>query len=88
MASNVKSATSYLRIAAAPKPSRRSGTASGPKSSKSKVVDLGEMTVEGKILKPTVFYVLARKSFNWQASKIHSPDFVKRIISSSRKNPF
>ncbi len=59
--------------------------AASPKGKK--VIDLGEMKVEGKILKPEVFYVLGRSEFRYEGLKLER-SFVGRIISSARTNPF
>ena len=51
------------------------------------VIDLGTLTVEGKVSKPMVFYVLGRSEFQYKGLKL-SRSFVDRIVTSARKNPF
>lgn len=51
------------------------------------VIDLGEITVEGKVQKPQVFYVLGRSQFRYQGLKLRR-SFLHRIIDATKKNPF
>ena len=64
------------------------GLAASPRGGDDKrVIDLGELVVEGKIQKPQVFYVLGRHAFTYRGLSLQR-SFVKRILSDARSNPF
>jgi len=67
---------SVKRPAAPPTPKKKAGA-----------IDLGEMRVEGKLIKPEVFYVLNRETITYKDLKLKR-SFVRRIIRSTRSNPF
>lgn len=52
-----------------------------------KAVDLGEAKIDGRVYKPSVFYVLARGGISWQALEIRH-NFVPRILQDALKRPF
>lgn len=52
-----------------------------------KVIELEEMVIEGKVAKPTVFYVLGRAGIRYEGLRLDR-SFVKRIVESARANPF
>jgi hypothetical protein len=52
-----------------------------------KVIELEEMIIEGKVAKPTVFYVLGRSAVRYEGLKLDR-SFVDRIVESARQNPF
>lgn len=54
---------------------------------RSATTDLGQIDIEGRIYKPSVFYVLARGSVNYQGIQLHQ-DFTNRIVQSALKRPF
>ena len=58
-----------------------------PKAQKGGSIDLGEMRVEGKLVKPEVFYVLRRQKPQYKDLKLKR-SFVRLIIRSARTNPF
>jgi hypothetical protein len=49
--------------------------------------DLGTIDIEGRIYKPSVFYVLARANLSYQGISIHQ-DFTSRIVKDALKRPF
>jgi hypothetical protein len=49
--------------------------------------DLGTIEVEGKIYKPSVFFVLRRSSFSYEGLKIEQ-NFLHKIIKEAVKRPF
>jgi hypothetical protein len=51
------------------------------------VIDLGEITVEGKVQKPQVFYVLGRSEFRYRGLEL-TRSFIDRILQTARANPF
>lgn len=57
------------------------------KGAKDGVIDLGQITVEGKVQKPQVFYVLGRSQFRYQGLKLRR-SFLGKILESTQKNPF
>ena len=57
------------------------------KGAKDGVIDLGEITVEGKVQKPQVFYVLGRSQFRYTGLKLRR-SFLHRIVDATKKNPF
>jgi len=63
------------------------GFSAEKKGAKDGIIDLGEITVEGKVQKPQVFYVLGRSQFRYQGLKLRR-SFIYRILQSTRKNPF
>lgn len=58
-----------------------------PQAKKGGAIDLGEMRVEGKLVKPEVFYVLRRQKPQYKDLKLKR-SFVRLIIRSARTNPF
>lgn len=52
-----------------------------------KEVDLGEVNIDARLYKPSVFYVLARGGLSWHALEIHH-NFVPRILRDALKRPF
>jgi hypothetical protein len=58
-----------------------------PKPKKGGSIDLGEMRVEGKLVKPEVFYVLQRQKPQYKDLKLKR-SFVRLIIRTARTNPF
>jgi hypothetical protein len=65
------------------------GAADAPKGFKTRsgAIDLGELTVQGKLIKPSVQYILSRQAISYQDLKLKR-SFVRRIIRSVRTNPF
>lgn len=51
------------------------------------VEDLGVANIEGRIYKPSVFYVLARGEVQHQGIEFRQ-DFTDRIVKGARKRPF
>lgn len=51
------------------------------------VQELEAMVIEGKVAKPTVFYVLGRSTIRYEGLKMDR-SFVRRIVDSARRNPF
>lgn len=49
--------------------------------------DLGTASIEGRIFKPAVFFVLARSDFKYTAIKFKN-SFVDRIVTSAIRRPF
>ena len=47
----------------------------------------GPIEIEGRIYKPSVFYVVARRSINYEGLDFKQ-DFVDRIIKGALKRPF
>ncbi len=47
----------------------------------------GPIEIEGKIYKPSVFYVVARRSWNYESLDFKQ-DFVDRIVKGALKRPF
>jgi hypothetical protein len=62
-------------------------SAAEKKGAKDGIIDLGEITVEGKVQKPQVFYVLGRSQFRYQGLRLRR-SFIGRILDSAKKNPF
>lgn len=58
-----------------------------PPAREPKVIELEEMVIEGKVAKPTVFYVLGRSSIRYESLKLDQ-SFVDRIVATARQNPF
>lgn len=54
---------------------------------KSATTDLGQIDIEGRIYKPSVFYVLARSGIDYKLPEI-SNNFVPRILTGAFKRPF
>lgn len=54
---------------------------------KAGMTDLGITNIEGRVYKPSVFYVLARSDFGYQGIQIHQ-DFTDRIVKGALKRPF
>lgn len=50
-------------------------------------VDLGVAEIEGRIFKPSVFFVLARRDFQYQGVQFRKT-FSDRIITEAMKRPF
>ncbi len=48
---------------------------------------LGEISIEGRIYKPSVFYVLARSNFNYSGIEFKQ-NFTDRIVKGALKRPF
>lgn len=51
------------------------------------VEDLGVANIEGRIYKPSVFYVLARGEVQYQGIEFRQ-DFTDRIVKGAKKRPF
>ena len=49
--------------------------------------DLADIDIEGRIYKPSVFYVVARRSINYEGLDFKQ-DFVDRIVKGALKRPF
>lgn len=49
--------------------------------------DLGIAEIEGRIFKPSVFFVLARRDFQYQAIAFRQ-SFIDRIVTGALKRPF
>ncbi len=49
--------------------------------------DLGIAEIEGRIFKPSVFFVLARRDFQYQAIAFRQ-SFLDRIVTGALKRPF
>ncbi len=49
--------------------------------------DLGIAEIEGRIFKPSVFFVLARRDFQYQAIAFRQ-SFLDRIVTGATKRPF
>ncbi len=49
--------------------------------------DLGIAEIEGRIFKPSVFFVLARRDFQYQAIAFRQ-SFLDRIVAGATKRPF
>lgn len=49
--------------------------------------DLGVQDIEGRIYKPSVFYVLARSTFKYDALDFKQ-NFTDRIVKGAMKRPF
>ena len=47
----------------------------------------GPIEIEGRIYKPSVFYVVARRSINYEGLDFKQ-DFVDRIVKGALKRPF
>jgi hypothetical protein len=58
-----------------------------PRGKPSKVIELEEMIIEGKVAKPQVFYVLGRSTIRYEGLRLDQ-SFVTRIVATVRKNPF
>jgi hypothetical protein len=58
-----------------------------PRGKPSKVIELEEMVIEGKVAKPQVFYVLGRSSIRYEGLRLDQ-SFVARIVETVRTNPF
>jgi hypothetical protein len=52
-----------------------------------RVIELEALTIEGKVAKPQVFYVLRRSRVSYENLKMHRV-FVDRIIDSALKSTF
>jgi hypothetical protein len=52
-----------------------------------RVIELEALTIEGKVAKPTVFYVLRRSQVSYENLKLHRV-FVDRILDEARRNRF
>jgi hypothetical protein len=50
-------------------------------------IDLGVQDIEGRIYKPSVFYVLARGNINYTGIEFRQ-NFLDRIVSGALKRPF
>jgi hypothetical protein len=50
-------------------------------------VDLGVAEIEGRIFKPSVFFVLARSDFQYQAIAFRT-NFTDRIVDEAKRRPF
>jgi hypothetical protein len=50
-------------------------------------VDLGVAEIEGRIFKPSVFFVLARRDFQYQGIQFRQ-SFLDRVVSGAMKRPF
>lgn len=61
--------------------------AMAPKLDVGGIIDLGSQTVDGKVTKPDVFYVLSRATVKYDGN-LKAPNFVPRIFESVKKNPF
>jgi hypothetical protein len=51
------------------------------------VEDLGVANIEGRIYKPSVFYVLARGEVQYQGIEFRQ-DFTDKIVKGAKKRPF
>lgn len=63
------------------------GAAEAQEKKKAKVLRLDEITVEGRIQKPTVFYSLSRANLNFDALN-RKESFLPKIVKSVEKDPF
>lgn len=54
---------------------------------KSATTDLGQIDIEGRIYKPSVFYVMARSDPKYSPPEIPH-NFVPRILTGAFKRPF
>lgn len=66
-------------------------TANTPKriqNANPRVIELGPMVIEGKVAKPTVFFVLGRSTARFEAMTNAEPRFLQRILDDAKKNPF
>jgi hypothetical protein len=52
-----------------------------------RVIELEALTIEGKVAKPTVFYVLRRSQVSYENLKMHRV-FIDRILDEARRNRF
>jgi len=52
-----------------------------------RVIELEALTIEGRIAKPQVFYVLGRSRIDYEGLKLKRV-FVDRILQNARKNRF
>lgn len=50
-------------------------------------IDLGVTDIEGRIYKPSVFYVLARGNINYTGIEFRQ-NFLERIVRGAMKRPF
>jgi len=61
-------------------------------TSSKKTIDLGEQRIEGRLLKPEVFYILKRSwllLWDWSFRKeMKEKSFVHLIIKDAESNPF
>ena len=58
-----------------------------PRRSPPKVIELEALTIEGRVAKPQVFYVLGRSRIEYENLKLQRV-FIDRILESARKNRF
>jgi hypothetical protein len=62
-------------------------TVSGKDRHGQKEVELGEVNIDGRVYKPSVFYVLARSSLSWKSLDFQH-NFVPKILQDAYKRPF
>lgn len=54
---------------------------------KSTVTELGPINIEGRMYKPSVFYVLGRGNISYQGIQLHQ-DFTDKILKGALTRPF
>ena len=72
----------FVLMGAVPARSQDTGRGAPPR-----VIELEALTIEGKVAKPQVFYVLRRSRVSYENLKMHRV-FVDRIIDAALRNSF
>ena len=61
--------------------------AQGKKRGRPRVIQLEEITIEGKVQKPNAFYVLTRSNLAFDKRELKK-SFIKEVIRAVNKKPF
>ena len=54
---------------------------------KPKVIQLEEITIEGRVQKPNAFYILNRSNIGYEVMELRT-SFVNEVVRSVRRDPF
>lgn len=61
--------------------------AQGRKKRKPRVIQLEEITIEGRVQKPNAFYILNRSNIGYEVLDLRT-SFLREVIRSVQKEPF
>ena len=64
-----------------------SAPAQGKKKTGGGVIELEEITIEGRIQKPNAFYILERQGLGFEIMELNT-SFVDQIVEPVKKEPF
>ena len=64
-----------------------SAEAQGRKKRKPRVIQLEEITIEGRVQKPNAFYILNRSNIGYEVLDLRT-SFLREVIRSVQKEPF